>query len=94
MEYKIQQHGSKYFAHCPLRPQGYWFKRSKFIFSEHGHVAYQLKGSHNSALWKHTFCPQTPNAPCPNLGMRSIAQKLTYSEHGHVAYKIKWNHKM
>ena len=53
--HEMQQHGSKCFARrTPLPPPpppssttlGDGFKRSKFNFSEHGHVAYQIYWNH------------------------------------------------
>ena len=46
----MQQHGSKCFAsNLPFDP-GYSGKMSKVTFSEHGHVAYQIKGNHSILL--------------------------------------------
>ena len=60
-------------------------------FSEHGCVAYQIKGNHRCsnmlANILPTFCPQTPNHL--TLGVESKGQNSTFSEHGHVAYQIK-----
>ena len=58
------------------------------IFSEHGHVAYQIKWNlkmqlHSSKYFAH-------RSPMP----LSIGKKSTISEHGHVAYQIKRNHEM
>ena len=41
----MQQHGRKYFACIPLNDPGIGVKRSNSTFSEHGHVAYQIKGN-------------------------------------------------
>ena len=76
----MQLEGSKDFADIPpppSRPWG-WGQGQNSTFSEHGHVAYQIK-----------FCPQMP----PTLGVGSIGQISTFSEHDHVAYQIKGNHK-
>ena len=47
----MQHHGSKYFAHKPLpiptpTPLTMGSKAQNSTFSEHGHVAYQIKDNH------------------------------------------------
>ena len=49
-------------------------------FSEHGHVAYQIKGNHK---WSNMVANIWPTDPSPALG--SIGQHLTFLEHGHAA---------
>ena len=63
-------------------------------YSEHGHVAYQIKGNPECSNMVANICPQTPPTPLSptTLGMGAIGRNLTFSEHGHVAYQIKWNH--
>ena len=61
-------------------------------FSEHGHVAYQIKENHECSNMVANILPADP--PPPTLGMGSIGQNSTFSEHGHVAYQIKGNHEM
>ena len=70
-------------------------RRSKFIFSEHGHVAYQTKGIHKmqQQCSKH-FARRSHPPHLPTLGMESISQNSTLSENGCVAYQIKLNHEM
>ena len=71
----MQQHGSNYFARRPpppppppYNPVGIRVKCRNSTFSEHGHVAYQIKENHeiNAATWKQIFRPQTalPPPPC------------------------------
>ena len=50
----LQQHyGSKYFDVDPPWPWGSGSKGQNLTFSEHGHVAYQIKGNHGSHIWEH-----------------------------------------
>ena len=56
--------------------------------SEHGHVAYQIKGNHECSNMVANILPADPSDP--RVG--SIGQNSTFSEHGHVAYQIKGNH--
>ena len=55
-------------------------KRSKFNFSEHGHVAYQIKVNHECSNMVANILPGAKRS------------KFNFSEHGHVAYQIKVNH--
>ena len=59
-------------------------------FSEHGHVAYQIKENHRCS---NMIANISPSDPHPTLGLGSKGQNSTFSEHGHVAYQIKGNHK-
>ena len=68
-------------------------KRSKFNFSEHGHVAYQIKENRECSNIVVNILPADP-PPTPTLGMWSIGLNSTFSEHGHVAYQSKGNHLM
>ena len=88
-ESRMQQHGRKYFACRPPPPPP--TKRSNFHFSEHGHVAYQIKGNHECSN-KLAYILSFPQSPTPTLGMGSIGQKSTFSGHGHVVYQIKGNY--
>ena len=58
----MQQHGSKYFAHKPHYPTdlGDGVSRSKFTFSEHDHVAYQLKENHECSNMVANILPTDP----------------------------------
>ena len=56
-------------------PRG-WGKNS--TFSEHGHVAYQIK-------WKHKYSNMVANILPP----RGWGQNSTFSKQGHVAYQLK-----
>ena len=46
MESLIQQHGSTCFARRPPPPPPHDPGGQNFTFSEHGHVAYRIKGNH------------------------------------------------
>ena len=59
-------------------------------FSDHGHVAYQIKGIH---ICNNTVVNILLLDPPPDPGAGSIGQFSTFSEHGHVAYQIKGDHK-
>ena len=62
-------------------------KRSKFNFSEHGHVAYQIKWNDKcSNIQAHILSLHTPSTP----GVGSKVKTL-FSESSHVAYQINWN---
>ena len=66
-------------------------KDQNFTFSEHGHVANQIKGNHECSNIVANILPaDTPHI----VGMGSIGQKSTYSKHGHVACQITGNHEM
>ena len=56
---------------------------SKLTFSEHGHVAYQIKGNHNCNNLVANLKPSDPPSPTRPWGSKS--QNSTFSEHGHVA---------
>ena len=68
-------------------------------FSEHGHVAYQIKWNHE--MQQHGSKYYVRRSPPPHTHTHihtpltgSISQNSAFSEHGHVAYQIKWNHEM
>ena len=62
-------------------------------FSEHGHVAYQIKWNHemqrNGSKY---FVRRSPHTLIHSPLTRLIGQNSAFSEHGHVAYPINWNH--
>ena len=92
----MQQHGSKYWEQTPhtLDPLDRLYG-VKFQLSEHGHVAYQVKGNHEMQQHGSKYFARRPlpTSLSTTLGVVSIGH-LTFSEHGHVAYQIKWDHKM
>ena len=45
-------------------------------FSEHGHVAYQIKDNHECSNMAANILPTDP--PTPTLGMESVDQNLTF----------------
>ena len=59
-------------------------------FSEHGHVAYQIKENHECS----NMVPNILLADTLTLGMGQIGQNLPFSEHGHIEYQFKGNQKM
>ena len=90
----MQQHVSKYFARRPspaiaptpgMRPVG-----QDSTFSEHGHVAYQIKENHECSNKVPNILPADSLSPPPpqTLGMGSVGQNSTFSEHSLVAYQI------
>ena len=89
----MKQHGNKFFVH-PSTPPPHVprdeSKGQKSTFSEHGHIAYQIKGHHECNMVATCLLAK----PFLTLGMRSIGQNSTFSGNGHVAYQIKWNHEM
>ena len=59
------------------------------LFSEYGHVAYQIEGNDTC---NNVVANILPVDPLPmTLGMGSKGQNYTCSEHGHVAYQINGN---
>ena len=78
---------------------------SKFRFSEHGHVAYQIKENHKcSNMVANILTADLPNPRPWGWGQKVTRnddyetlclqpfQNSTLSEHSHVAYQIKGNH--
>ena len=65
-------------------------KGQNSTFSEHGHVAYQIKENHEGSILVAIILPA--DLPLPKtLGMRSVGQNSTISEHVNVAYQINEN---
>ena len=59
----MQQHGSKYFARRPPPPEltlGVGSKDQNSTFSEHGHVAYQIKENHECNNMVANILPAEP----------------------------------
>ena len=69
----MQHHGSKYFAGRPPPTLGRGSIGQTSTFSEHGHVAYQIKEIYKCSNMVALFCPKTPI-----LGMGSIGQNSTF----------------
>ena len=87
-ESRMQQHGSKYFAHRSPTPLTLvlGLKGQNSTFSEHSHVAFQIKWIRKcSNIVANILLTDTPT---PTLGMGSIGQKSTFSVHDNVAYLI------
>ena len=65
--YGVKKSEFKYFACRPPSPLtlGLGSKSQNSTLSEHGHVAYQIKGIMNTATWYQIFCRQTPPPPTP-----------------------------
>ena len=65
-------------------------------FSEHGHIAYQIKGNHQCSNMVANILPSPPPLPPPHPrpwdGINM--SKFNFSAHGYVAYQIKGNHEM
>ena len=83
----MQQHGSKYFAHRPplLPTLVVGSKGQNSTFSEHGHVAYQIKGNEEcSSMQAHILSLHTPSTP----GVGSKVKTFFFGEYSHVAYQI------
>ena len=62
----MQHHGSKYFAHrppVPPPPLEIWSIGHKSTFSEHGHVAYQIKDNHEMQQHGTNILPADPTYP-------------------------------
>ena len=89
-ESRMQHHGSKYFADRPLPtpyPLTMGSKGQNSTFSEHGHVAYQIKDNHECSNMVANILPSdhhTPTPP-PPLRMGSSGEKSIFRT---------WNHEM
>ena len=84
----MQQHGSKCLPSVPPPDPRGGVKRSNSTFSEHGHVAYQIKWNHECS----NMVANDLHALPPDPGVGSKGQNSTLAEQGHVAYQIKGNH--
>ena len=83
-------HGSTFLPADPLSSHltlGNGVNRSKSTFSEHGHIAYQIKEHQECSIMVAIFFAHRP-LPDPAVGVK----RSFFSKHGHVAYKIKENH--
>ena len=67
----FQHQGNTYFAQDPPPPQN-------STFSEHGHVAYQIKGNHECSKFVSKHLPAGSQGT-PNSVVGSKGQNLTYS---------------
>ena len=77
----------QYFARSPTLGMGSIGQNS--IFSEHGYVAYQIKGNHESQHGsKYVARRSIPTHPLT----LALGSKFNFSKHVHVAYQIKENH--
>ena len=85
----MQQHGCKYFARRPPSSDPGWVQKFKIIFSEQGHVAYQIKWNYECGNMVASTLPV--DAPLLTLGVGSKGQNSTFSEYGPVAYQMKGN---
>ena len=86
----MQQNGSQYFTHRTPSPPtlGVGSKGQNFTFSEHGHVAYQIKGDHEcSNMQANSMSLHQPSTP----GMGSKVNIFFFSESSYVAYQINGN---
>ena len=81
----MQQHGRKYFAHIPqLLILGIGSKDQTSTFSEHDHVAYQIKGIQVSSNMVANILPGAiPPTSRPWGGVKR--SKFNFFTHGHVA---------
>ena len=76
-------------SHLPPPDLDGGVKRSKYIFSEYGHIANQTKENHECSNMLANILPADPAPETPDPGMGSVGQNSTFSEHGHVTYQIK-----
>ena len=75
----MQQHGSKYTT------LGIWSIGQNSIFSEHGHVAYQVKWNPEMQQHGSKYFARRPPMPLK----RPIGQKSTFSEHDLLHINLK-----
>ena len=66
----MQQHTSKYFADRPLTPPRPCGRGLNSTFSEHGNVAYQIKGNHQRSNMVANILPADPPPPDPRDGFK------------------------
>ena len=62
-------------------------KGQNLTFSEHGHVAYQIKRNHQCSNMVANIMPADPP---PDPGSQKV-KKSSFSDYGYVAYPIKDN---
>ena len=73
----------------PTDPPPPWgSKGCNSTFSEHGHIAYKIKGNHKCSNMVANILPAAP-PPSPDPRVKRL--NLTFAEHDHVAYQIKGN---
>ena len=72
------------------RDLGMGSKVQNSTFSEHGHVAYQIKENHECS----NMVPNILLADTLTLGMGQKGQNLPFSELGNIEYQFKGNQKM
>ena len=75
----------------PQTPLWLGSKGQNSTFSEHGHVAYQIKWNHDCSNMVANILPTDPPPPM-TLGDGLKGQNSTFAEHGHVAYQTKGHH--
>ena len=68
---------------------GIWSKGQNSTFSEHDHVAYQIKDNHQMQQHGSKYFARRP---LPDILTLLFGSKFNFSEHGHVAYQIEKNH--
>ena len=69
----MHQHGSKYFAHRPPPGTRGGSKGQNSTFSEHGHVAYQVKGNDKcSNMQAHILSLHAPSTPGVGSKVKTI----------------------
>ena len=74
----MQQQGSKYFARRPPPPpdpRGRGSKGQNSTFSEHGQVAYQIKGNHECRNMVENILPADPNGPRDGVNRSKFIDK-------------------
>ena len=59
----MQQHDSKCFARRPPPNMGMWSIGQKSTFSEHGYIAYQIKGNHETQQHGSKYFACRPHPP-------------------------------
>ena len=88
----MQQHSSNYFARrSPPPDPGEVSQVLIQLFSEHGHVAYQIKWNHERSNMEQIFCPQTPPPPPPNTHTAEVGVTIQLFQNMAVMLHIKLN---
>ena len=64
---------------------------SKLFFSEHGHVAYQIKGNHNCNNLVANLKPSDPPPPPPDPGGQKVKMQLFQNRVGVIKIVINCN---
>ena len=77
----VRQHGRKYCACSPSTPltQGLGSKGQNSTFSDHGHVACQIKGNHETQQHSSKYFARRPLPPHPAMTLGDVVKRLKFN---------------